>query len=59
MDLTPRQREIAELVAEGLRVQEIADRLGLSRHTIRNHKQVIYSKLGARNAVELTRILHE
>jgi DNA-binding NarL/FixJ family response regulator len=56
-ELTDRQREIAELVAEGLREAEIAARLGISRYTVRNHKQVIYSKLGVENAVEMTRVL--
>jgi DNA-binding CsgD family transcriptional regulator len=55
--LTERQRQIAELVAEGLREAEIAARLGISRYTVRNHKQVIYAKLGVRNAVEMTRLL--
>lgn len=54
MDLTPRQREIAELVAEGKREQEIADALHLELQTIKNHKQRIYRKLGVRNAVELS-----
>jgi DNA-binding CsgD family transcriptional regulator len=55
--LTPRQAEIAALVTEGLTEKEIAFRLGLSRHTVRNHKQVIYDKTGVRNAVGLTRLL--
>jgi DNA-binding NarL/FixJ family response regulator len=55
--LTERQRQIAELVAEGLREREIAERLGLSRNTIRNHKQAIFHKLGARNSIEMIRLL--
>lgn len=52
-DLSPRQREIAALVAIGLGEKEIASRLGLAKSTVKSHKQLIYSKLGARNAVEV------
>ena len=34
-----------ELVAEGLRNQEIADRLRLSQQTIKNHLQSVFEKL--------------
>lgn len=44
--LTKREREIISLVCEGLRNQQIADRLFLSEGTIRNHLTVIYEKLG-------------
>jgi DNA-binding NarL/FixJ family response regulator len=57
VELTERQREIATLVSEGLTEQEIADRLFLSRLTVRNHKQTIYRKLGVNNAVQMTRVL--
>lgn len=56
MKLSPRQSEIADLVAEGLTEAEIGVRLGISKQTVKNHKQTIYLKTGARNAVELTRI---
>ena len=59
MELTERQHEIASLVMEGLTEQEIADRLRLSKQTIKNHKQRIYAKLGARNAMEMANILRE
>lgn len=59
VELSPRQQQIAGLVAEGLTVREIADRLGVSYHTIRNHKAIIYARTGVRNAVELTRLLAE
>ena len=52
--LAPRQREIADLVAEGLTEAEIGRRLGITRNTVKNHKTIVYRKLGVRNAVELT-----
>ncbi len=56
-ELSPRQREVADLVAEGLTEAEIGARLGISRHTVKVHKSLIYRKLGVRNAVEMTRRL--
>ena len=56
-DLSPREREVAALVADGLRESEIAERLGLAKQTVKNHKQSIYAKVGARNAVEMVRAL--
>jgi DNA-binding CsgD family transcriptional regulator len=44
--LSPRQQEIAELIACGLSNREIADRLGLSRGTVGSHVQQVLRKLG-------------
>ena len=44
--LSARGREVLDLVAQGLSDQEIADKLGVTRNTIRNHVSAIYSKLG-------------
>ena len=53
--LTAREREIAELVAAGRTNREVADQLVLSPRTIEAHLRNIYSKLGVRSRVELTR----
>ena len=45
-DLTPQEREIAGLAAQGLSNQQIADRLFLSRHTVGYHLHKVYAKLG-------------
>ena len=47
--LTPREREILDLVAEGNSNAEIAARLWLSTGTVRIHLQHIYEKLGVGN----------
>jgi DNA-binding NarL/FixJ family response regulator len=47
--LTPREREVAELVAEGLTNREIAGRLQLSDRTAQNHVQHILDKLDLPN----------
>jgi DNA-binding CsgD family transcriptional regulator len=55
--LTPREREVAALVVEGLADREIAERLYLSRHTVSHYVKCIYRKLGVASRVELTRLL--
>ena len=45
--LSPRQREVIELVAEGLTSTQIADRLGVSPETVRTHLRNARLKLGA------------
>jgi DNA-binding NarL/FixJ family response regulator len=44
--LTAREREILELIGEGISNQEIADRLVLSPRTVERHVSNIYLKLG-------------
>lgn len=51
--LTPREREIASLAAQGLSSNEIAQRLFLSPRTVNNHLQSTYTKLGIRGRHEL------
>ena len=53
--LTPRQREILQLVAEGRTAREIAAVLGISRKTVEFHKASIMRLLGLRTTAELTR----
>ncbi len=43
--LTAREREILQLLVEGLTVGEIAERLGISFHTVDSHTRNIYAKL--------------
>jgi DNA-binding NarL/FixJ family response regulator len=54
--LTPRQREILDIVADGLTNAQIAERLFLSEYTIKQHLRAAYKLLGARNRVEAARI---
>jgi DNA-binding CsgD family transcriptional regulator len=55
--LTPREAEVAMLVADGLADREIAERLILSRYTISQHVRSIYRKLDVNSRVALTRAL--
>jgi two-component system nitrate/nitrite response regulator NarL len=51
-ELTTREREVLQLVAEGLSNQEVADRLGLAEKTIKHHMTNILGKLQVRSRVE-------
>ena len=56
-DLSPRERSIAELVAEGRSNKEVAASLFLSAKTVENNLSRIYAKLGVRSRAELARSL--
>jgi DNA-binding NarL/FixJ family response regulator len=51
--LTPREAQVVSLVMEGVPNREIAVKLGVSAHTVKNHLCHIYEKLGISNRVEL------
>ncbi len=53
--LTPREREILQLVAEGLKSDHIADRLFISAKTVSSHRRKIMKKLNLNSIAELTR----
>jgi DNA-binding CsgD family transcriptional regulator len=55
--LTPREREVALLVVDGLADREIAERLCLSHHTVSQYVKRIYRKLDVESRVALTRVL--
>ena len=51
--LTPRERQIASLVAQGQPYKEIARNLGISDHTVRNHLRNVFDKLQVKDRVQL------
>jgi DNA-binding CsgD family transcriptional regulator len=55
--LTPAERRVAELVAEGRANREVAAALFLSERTVASHLTHIYAKLGVRSRTELARRL--
>ena len=52
-DLSPREREIAELLFRGFANKEIAQKLSISYGTVKNHVYSLYTKLGIRSRFEL------
>lgn len=53
--LTPRQRQILRLVAEGLTNREIGNRLEISVRTVEVHRFALMQKLKVRNVAQLLR----
>jgi DNA-binding NarL/FixJ family response regulator len=58
-DLSARQREILELVVEGLSNAEIAGRLYLSESTIKQHLRTAYKVLGVHNRTEAAKTMRD
>jgi DNA-binding NarL/FixJ family response regulator len=53
--LTPREREVLQLLAEGKPTKGIASALGLSTKTVENHRKQLRDKLGMHSIAELTK----
>ena len=51
-ELTPRETEVLQLLADGLTNKAIAQRLGISDHTVKFHVNAILGKLGAQSRTE-------
>ena len=56
-DLRPREKQVLELIADGLSTSEIADLLVLSRHTVRTHVRNALSRLGVHSRREAADVL--
>jgi two-component system response regulator FixJ len=54
-ELSPRQREVMQLVAEGLSNKQIALRLGISPRTVENYRAWVMERMGAGNIADLVR----
>jgi two-component system response regulator FixJ len=54
-ELSPRQKEVMYLVADGLSNKQIALRLGISPRTVENYRAWVMERMDARNLAELMR----
>ena len=52
-DLTEREFEVLQLLAQGRSIKDIAESMGLNPKTIANHQSAIKAKLGAETAIDL------
>jgi DNA-binding CsgD family transcriptional regulator/tetratricopeptide (TPR) repeat protein len=57
VDLTPREREVASMAADGLSAKEIAARLFIGKRTVETHLAHAYTKLGVNSRFDLARAL--
>jgi len=55
-DLTAREREVLQLIAEGHTTQDLAEILQISPHTATRHRANLMQKLNAHNQVDLVRV---
>jgi len=53
ISLTPREIEVLQLIADGLKTRQIADQLHVSVHTINSHRKNMLRKLGLKSPIEL------
>jgi DNA-binding NarL/FixJ family response regulator len=53
--LTPRERQMVQLLAEGYSTQQIADHLHLSAKTVATHREHVFAKLQIQGIAQLTR----
>lgn len=51
--LTDREREVVDLIAQGLHNKAIAAQLGITDHTVRHHLTAVFAKLGVADRLEL------
>ena len=58
-DLTAREREVLQLVAQGLSNTEVGRQLAISRSTVKFHLSSIFSKLGVSNRPELIALAYQ
>jgi DNA-binding CsgD family transcriptional regulator len=57
-ELTERELELTQLVARGLSTEQLAARLFISRHTVRDHLKAIFAKTGVSSRGELVAALY-
>jgi DNA-binding NarL/FixJ family response regulator len=57
--LTPAERRILKFIAEDLTSKEIADRLGISPHTVENHRAKICERLNLRGSHSLLKFAYD
>ena len=56
--LSPREKQIARLLATGLPLPAVAKKLGIASGTSRNHLASIHKKMGIHNRAQLVRWIH-
>jgi len=55
--LSPREKQVAGLMAEGLSIKQISNRLRIAENTVANQRKNMLQKTGAKNMAELVALL--
>jgi ATP/maltotriose-dependent transcriptional regulator MalT len=58
-ELTARERAVLGMIVDGMTNREMADALGLSAHTVKDHVSSLYRRLGAVNRAGAVKRAHE
>jgi len=56
--MTPREREVIELIGEGLSNKEIAQRLNIATHTVKSHVRNVMEKLALHTRLQIAAYSH-
>ena len=56
--MTPREREVVDLIGEGLSNKEIAERLSIALHTVKSHVHNVLEKLALRTRLQVAAYVH-
>lgn len=56
LGITPREREILELIANGMSNREIAEKLFVSENTVKTHSSRLFEKLGAKRRTQAVQL---
>lgn len=59
LNITPREFEILELIAQGLSNREIAGKLFVSENTVKTHSSRVFDKLGAKRRTQAVQLAKE
>lgn len=51
--ITPKEKEILQLISEGFSSKQIAERLSISFYTVQTHRKNMLAKMGVKNTPEL------
>jgi len=57
--MTPREREVIELISEGLSNKEISSRLGVATHTVKSHVRNVMEKLALHTRLQIAAYAHK
>jgi DNA-binding NarL/FixJ family response regulator len=57
--MTPREREVIDLIGEGLSNKEIATRLGIATHTVKSHVRNVMEKLALHTRLQIAAYAHK